>query len=65
MESVPRLREEKRPASIPGEPPSLLDPPRGCRFAARCPSRFAACDADPPVFERAGGHRVKCWLLDE
>jgi peptide/nickel transport system ATP-binding protein len=62
MESVPRLRDEKRPASIPGEPPSLLNPPVGCRFAARCPARFAACDRDPPVFEKPGPHRVKCWL---
>lgn len=61
MASVPRLRGDQEPDFITGQPPSLLDPPTGCRFAARCPSRFERCDQDPPV---VGNHRhqVKCWL---
>lgn len=50
MESVPRLHERRRPRAIAGQPPSLLDPPGGCRFAARCPARFARCDESPPAF---------------
>jgi peptide/nickel transport system ATP-binding protein len=61
MDSVPRLRGNKEPDFIFGQPPSLLDPPAGCRFRDRCPARFDACNREPPVFNR-NGHLVKCWL---
>jgi oligopeptide/dipeptide ABC transporter ATP-binding protein len=62
MASVPTLREEKGLTFIPGQPPSLINPPRGCRFADRCPSRFGKCDKEPPLAEVDAGHWVKCWL---
>jgi len=61
MASVPRLHGNQEPEFIPGQPPSLLDPPTGCRFAARCASRFEKCVEDPPTFQRMG-IGVKCWL---
>ncbi len=61
MDSVPRLRIEQEPTFITGQPPSLLSPPEGCRFAARCPRRFEKCAEEPPVVETKG-HKVKCWL---
>ncbi len=61
MASVPRLRSESDPMFITGQPPSLMNPPRGCRFAARCPFRFEKCDQEPPMFEK-GNRKVKCWL---
>jgi peptide/nickel transport system ATP-binding protein len=61
MNSVPRLRARQEPDFIVGQPPSLLNPPTGCRFAERCPSRFDACDEDPPSV-RIEGRTVKCWL---
>lgn len=61
MDSVPRLHGEKQPDFITGRPPSLINLPKGCRFADRCPSRFEKCVEDPPVIE-ANGRRVKCWL---
>jgi peptide/nickel transport system ATP-binding protein len=61
MASVPRLRGDKEPDFIMGQPPSLLSPPSGCRFADRCPSRFERCSEDPPTFVKEGRH-VKCWL---
>jgi peptide/nickel transport system ATP-binding protein len=61
MDSVPRLRGDKEPIFITGQPPSLLNPPTGCRFADRCPQRFEKCDQEPPVFEK-DGRWVKCWL---
>lgn len=61
MASVPRLRQEKDPEFITGQPPSLINPPKGCRFAARCPKRFEKCDEEPPVVEQ-DGRKVKCWL---
>ena len=48
----------------PGEPPSLLHPPSGCRFHPRCPAFMEGlCDVkDPPEFEPRPGHLVACWL---
>lgn len=63
MASVPTLKEDKELQHIPGTPPSLINPPTGCRFAARCPARFEKCDQEPPVRE-VDGCRVKCWLYD-
>ena len=55
--------EEKRLAGIPGKPPSLLDPPRGCRFRDRCPLAFAKCEEEPPFIEIEPGHEVACWKV--
>ncbi len=63
MDSVPRLKEIKEPDFITGHPPSLLNPPTGCRFADRCPMRFEKCDQMPPVFEK-DGRTVRCWLYE-
>ncbi len=65
MASVPRLHQRERPQHIPGEPPSLADPPAGCRYAPRCPSRFARCDQPPGLFEPETGRQVRCWLHAE
>jgi len=62
MESVPTLRRDKKLDFIPGAPPSLLNPPRGCRFAERCPYVFEKCDKDPPLIYLSEGFYVKCWL---
>ena len=61
MASVPTLRVDKKPEFIVGQPPSLLNPPKGCRFAARCHRRFERCDEDPPLFAH-GDETVRCWL---
>ncbi|HEV2782336.1 MAG TPA: ABC transporter ATP-binding protein [Actinophytocola sp.] len=59
-----------RPAAAPaepagGEPPSLIDPPAGCRFHPRCPHVMSVCrERVPPrldVGDRAG-HWAACWL---
>jgi peptide/nickel transport system ATP-binding protein len=63
MASVPKLRSNQEPEFITGQPPSLLDIPSGCRFADRCPHRFAKCVVDPPVFKK-DGRQVKCWLYE-
>jgi oligopeptide/dipeptide ABC transporter ATP-binding protein len=61
MASVPRLKTYKEPEFIVGQPPSLLDPPTGCRFKDRCSFRFEKCDEEPPIFNK-DGIQVKCWL---
>ncbi len=51
----------------PGEPPSLVNPPKGCRFHPRCAKAIAGvCDQDePPDFEPEPAHFVACWLYKE
>ena len=62
MASVPRLNETIEPDFIIGQPPSLLNPPTGCRFADRCPDRFDKCSEEPPTTIQEGDRKVKCWL---
>ncbi len=48
----------------PGEPPSLVNPPSGCRFHPRCSKRIdGLCDVEePPEFEPTPEHFTACWL---
>lgn len=63
MAAVPTLRVDRKPEFITGQPPSLLNPPEGCRFAARCTRRFDRCQQEPPLFV-CGDAWVKCWLYE-
>ncbi|RME06193.1 MAG: oligopeptide ABC transporter ATP-binding protein, partial [Anaerolineae bacterium] len=51
----------------PGEPPSLVNPPAGCRFHPRCAQRIEGlCDVEvPPELTPTPGHAVSCWLYQE
>jgi peptide/nickel transport system ATP-binding protein len=51
----------------PGEPPSLIIPPPGCRFHPRCAKAIAGlCEVEePPEYEPETGHFVSCWLYKE
>lgn len=62
MASVPRLREVRQPEHIPGQPPSLLDPPSGCRFADRCAARFDRCAEHPGLLPLTRAGKTRCWL---
>jgi peptide/nickel transport system ATP-binding protein len=53
--------DTRRLQGIPGSPPSLLDPPGGCRFRDRCPLAEAGCAEPPPFLEVAPDHAVACW----
>jgi peptide/nickel transport system ATP-binding protein len=65
LNSIPHLgRKRRRLEAIAGQPPSLIDPPKGCRFAARCPQRMPRCDDYPPDFALASGHKAACWLAE-
>jgi peptide/nickel transport system ATP-binding protein len=48
----------------PGEPPSLVKPPPGCRFHPRCAQMIQGlCEVEePPEFSMTAEHRVACWL---
>jgi len=67
IRSIPRIdtaaTRKARLEAIPGVVPSLLKPPPGCRFAARCKHAMPRCrDAVPPLLEVGGGHKVACVL---
>jgi peptide/nickel transport system ATP-binding protein len=48
-----------------GEPPSLIDPPAGCRFHPRCPFAMDVCRTDaPPRTELPNGRWTHCWLQE-
>lgn len=64
MASVPRLHGDEELEFIEGQPPSLLNPPTGCRFKSRCAHRFDKCENDPPMFVK-DGIKVRCWLYEE
>ncbi len=64
IRAVPRLTGDIHKLEyIPGTPPDLRRPPRGCRFHPRCPKRFDPCDKEePPLEEVEKDHWVACWL---
>ncbi len=65
MASVPTLRTDKRLEFIPGAPPSLIDPPKGCRFHPRCPHAMERCTKESSMRTDLGhGHYVRCWLYE-
>jgi peptide/nickel transport system ATP-binding protein len=61
MPEVGARFEDERLSGIPGRPPSLLDPPKGCRFRDRCPLAFAKCVEEPPFVEVEPGRHAACW----
>lgn len=57
------LGHKQQLVSIEGTPPDLINPPKGCPFAARCKYCMNACvEAMPPEWEFEEGHKVSCWL---
>ena len=67
IRSIPRIDtaagRKARLEAIPGVVPSLLNPPPGCRFAARCRYAMPICrEAVPPLRDVGGGHKVACVL---
>ncbi len=67
LKAFPNIRgEKKRLKAIPGSPPDLANPPKGCRFAPRCPYAKDIClEEEPPVIEVAPGHFSKCHFAEE
>ncbi|QKR00139.1 ABC transporter ATP-binding protein [Metallosphaera tengchongensis] len=61
-----RLRKQKKLVAIPGFPPDLEDPPKGCRFAPRCPLAMPICNEREPEFTRIEGfHYVACHAVNK
>jgi peptide/nickel transport system ATP-binding protein len=63
LASLP-ARSADRLTPIPGTPPSLINLPKGCPFAARCAHVFEKCSETPPLLNVGGDprHQSACWL---
>ncbi len=61
----PRRQRGRRPILLPGDPPSPIDPPPGCRFHPRCPIAIDRCRVEAPALVDPTGalHRSRCHLV--
>ncbi|MBO9130101.1 ABC transporter ATP-binding protein [Bacillus sp. 165] len=67
LESIPNLNSKREDVlqSIPGTPPDLFQPPKGCGFVDRCPMAMEVCDTIyPPMTVIEQEHKTACWLQD-
>ena len=67
MDSIPDMNQDKSRMlrSIPGSPPDMIHPPKGCPFAPRCPYTMRICAEEiPPYISCGENRRSMCWLLD-
>jgi peptide/nickel transport system ATP-binding protein len=63
--SLPRIGDDTPRKGLEGAPPSLAEPPAGCRFHPRCPLAMQVCGQRiPAMFETAPGHRVACFAVN-
>ena len=51
-------------APLVGEPPSPIDPPRGCAFHPRCPLAMEICRRETPALALKRGRDVACWAVE-
>lgn len=67
LSATPLLKKKVDELSyIPGTPPNLINPPKGCRFHPRCHCPLDKCDKEePPLIELEPGHHVACWRCVE
>ncbi|MGH7311610.1 MAG: ABC transporter ATP-binding protein [Candidatus Rokuibacteriota bacterium] len=56
--------EQREEIVLPGEVPSPLDPPGGCRFHPRCPQAMPHCGHDEPKLQTVNGRQTACHLYD-
>jgi oligopeptide/dipeptide ABC transporter ATP-binding protein len=65
LKSIPKLENASHTKLqiIGGRPPDLVNPPKGCRFAPRCPYVRERCQVEePPLVEaETAGHVYACW----
>jgi peptide/nickel transport system ATP-binding protein len=65
INALPRVGDKSSRVGIPGSPPSLKNPPAGCRFAERCPKALPECRTETPAYrEVTEDHFAACHLLN-
>jgi len=67
LQCISNADEDDKPLTpIPGSPPDLLNPPKGCPFVDRCDKAMRICkDYMPAVTEFSKTHQCSCWLNHE
>ena len=68
LNAVPKLEWKGKQIleTIPGTPPDLIAPPKGCGFAKRCKHCMNIClEEEPAEYNFENGHVAKCWLYNE
>lgn len=68
LNAVPKLEWKGKQIleTIPGTPPDLIAPPKGCGFAKRCKHCMNIClEEEPAEYNFEDGHVAKCWLYNE
>jgi len=63
LQSIPNVElADQKLAAIPGSPPNMLNPPRGCRFWPRCSYAKKICRTkEPPLIDIGHNHLVRCF----
>ena len=64
LASTPKL-DGSAPEAIGGEPPSLINLPKGCRFEPRCPHVMPKCREREPMLIAKDGEFVACYLYED
>jgi oligopeptide/dipeptide ABC transporter ATP-binding protein len=67
LSSIPTLEPKKKKARIvlPGDVPSPMNPPSGCRFHPRCPLAMEVCRRESPKELDLGNHKIRCHAVSE
>ncbi len=67
LQSIPNIElTNQKLSAIPGSPPNMLNPPKGCPFWPRCPYVMEICRVkEPPLIDAEPNHLVKCFLYGE
>lgn len=63
LKSVPKIKDTTDLISLRGNPPSLTNPPAGCRFYERCQKAMDKCKLAPPKIKTKSGYTL-CWLYE-
>jgi len=63
LQSIPNIElADQKLAAIPGSPPNMLNPPKGCRFWPRCAHVMEICRTkEPPLIDIRRNHFVRCF----
>jgi len=67
LQSIPNIElADQKLSAIPGSPPNMLNPPKGCRFWPRCSYTKKICQVkEPPLIDVGHNHFVRCFLYSE
>jgi peptide/nickel transport system ATP-binding protein len=67
LRSIPNIElADQKLSAIPGSPPNMLNPPKGCRFWPRCKVPKTMCkEKEPSLINIGNDHFVRCFLSPE